>query len=210
LPDVGSASEKVVLAGQEVFTLQVRAFGSLAHDVIASIRRHMFGPFNYEDLLKKRKIISFTVGSVVVGASYGATFEGVPVAYVAVAGNTVKDIRDGLIAAINASDWMQDEEITASEGATTSKLNVQGRVGCDILVETLLRLTQSVTQEAVDISVIRELATTDITIDRDPGWEPALSLDIEMGCSGRAVFDGEFIEHIEIENEESGSVITIP
>lgn len=210
LPDRLSPSELVSNHGQESFTLSLRAFGDDAPDVVARIRREIYEMPSYEDMLKKRQIVRFVVSSVVVGSPNSVAIEGVPISVTPTSGQTVNDVRAALVTAINASTWLATGKITAAAASPAGAFDVQGDVGCESLVASLVRLTATVTQAAVDLAVVRELAVSDDTTDRAPGWESGKLLDLQMATNQRNVVSSEFIESVEIQNVDTGSVVTIP
>ena len=196
-PLASSPSEEMSYAGQRLLTLNVQIFGSSAYDYIVAVQNSLQTEEG-RALLKKRQTATVSVNTPVVqDQEFILSIVGVSFTVVAGSSDDEEDIRDALLAAVNASEDIG--RVEASEGATIADLDLQGAIGKDYSLTVNSNLSLSDQVNAVDLAVVGDEGITDVAELLETAWEPRKSMDVILRSHTDITQDIDYVENVEIE-----------
>lgn len=195
VPACDSPSDEAVLSGERVFTLSCRSFGPRAYDLLVWVDAMKDRPAIRAEL-EKPQISVVTITKAAAG-DYKLTLKGVEVTYTAVTGKTVTQIRDGLLALVQANEWIASDALTAV-ATSTDKITITGPRRQEFTCVAAGNLSAAISQYARDIAIVETLGVLDLSPLRQAGFEMGASLDLRIRTSLAYTTALEYFDTVEI------------
>ena len=204
LPKVGSGSELTSIRGDRTFTLSVRIYYN-DYQEIANRMELVTQVSDINDYLHKQKRVRFTVASVVVGTTYSILINGITNSYVALIGDTISDVINGLVSALSDNSYIQNIRFENDSDTVLAFGND------DYPYSSSANVSGALVQRFTDFSIMRILNLSNITGPVQSNILSGGAVDILMASITRLddTVD-DYIESATFEFNDTDITVSIP
>lgn len=214
MADNASPSEQRELLLHGDLTLSINMYALQypeAFDLMHSVKAALANDISRE-ALKRKQLTIVEVTTVINDKDYTVTIDDVPITITSDSSTTDKEIRDALVAAINASVFINTQAFDVDDAGDPLPDNilwVKNFPGVEFNISVSTELTITSQTNAVSLSYIRNNGVTDLTQLLETDFEGRAQMDIIFATPLRITDKPSIIEEVEITNLLDGETIVI-
>jgi len=205
-PPHWSPRDTLTVDQQRELTLNVQTYGDVHGDRLRSLIDSMGLPTK-GSAIGCSQVTTVEVLEAVADEDYLVLVADEAVSYTALAGDTIEDIRDALVLAIDAATILVSVEVV-DLGAGRAGFSMTGHSsGFQFAVELGDYLAIELEIPAVDIVVVEDMGTTDVSgLVDSVWWENRMSCDFRLWLQTRVLDEPGFIEQLIGEGRVTGTL----